>query len=118
MTDYNWGLLFLVSLIVAILSYFLTDQDKNPVFITSFLSTIVSGMVLYIYMNQPQSYVFKKVESRTVSIYQGTEQKQLIVNDVFYKESTDYLGGLIKDSTVKWVKERDISSNGASIPKL
>lgn len=118
MTDYNWGLLFLVSLAAAILSYFLTDQDKNPVFIISCLSTILSGMVLYIYLNEPQSYSYKRVESRVVTVYQGSQQKELVVNDVFYQESSSYLGGLIKDSTVKWVNEHDISRNGTSIPKF
>ena len=118
MPDYYWGTIFLVSVIVALAAYFLTDQDKNPIFMMSFLSSIVSGLVLYIYMNEPQSYSAKKLESRIVSIYQGTEKKQLIVNDVLYQESSDYLGGLIKDSTIKWVHEHDISRNGASIPKL
>lgn len=84
----------------------------------SFLTSIGSGFVLYIYMFEAQTYCLKKVQSRTVSVYQGTEKKEVVVNDVFYKESSDYLGGLIKDSTVKWVNERDISRNGASIPKL
>lgn len=77
----------------------------------SFLGALISGFVLYIYMVQPQSYSEKKLSSRIVQVFQGKDQKSVVVYDTLYLESSNYLGGLIKDSSVEWVNENDIGGN-------
>ncbi len=74
----------------------------------SFLGALISGFVLYIYMVQPQSYSEKKLSSRIVQVFQGEGHKNVVVYDTLYLESSNYLGGLIKDSSVEWVNEDDI----------
>lgn len=118
MTDVSWFLLFIICSVISFFTYFTTDQDNNPTFIMSFVGALISGLVLYIYINQPQSYSEKRLTSRVVEVFQGEQKKEVIIYDVFYQESSYYLGGLVKDSTIKWVNERDISSNGSSIPDI
>ena len=112
MTDVYWVLLFAVCIITALITYFTTNLDENPLFIMSFLGALISGFVLYLYMVQPQSYSEKKLSSRIVQVFQGEGHKNVVVYDTLYLESSNYLGGLIKDSSVEWVNEDDIGSNG------
>lgn len=65
----------------------------------------ISLLVVMGYVSCPQKYSARKIERKLINVYNGRYTEPVEIVTSYKLEATDYLFGIIKDSTVKWVEE-------------
>lgn len=102
--DKSWLFILIVSSVCTILSRNFKGKDRHILHF-NLGCLIISASLLSIYYGLPQEYSESHIDRRMVKAYNGRYTEEVEVVTLLKLEKTNYLGGLIKDSTIKWVSE-------------
>lgn len=106
MADIYWVGILIVSGITTLLCLpLIKHKDDRPILILSSIFFFTSLLVVVGYINCPQKYSQKKIERKLINVYNGRYTEPVEIVTTYKLEATNYLFGIIKDSSVKWVEE-------------